>query len=282
MKEIVTLDSLYHEFKRIMKEESKFNPACEYYASNDTDRIYMMSKHFQEVARASYIGRSYNTRYKLTNGTRVFESTAAHTNLVMALVDGAISINSQMKQKLDKTYSYREIMEVVRIHDLPENRIGDWPDNGSRDETEKARLEDEYLKEYMLYYPADDPEFKKKVFKLFGEMNKQSSIAGRLIYTADKTAAIIATLTLDQLQMSPMMHINNKDASDRDKTEMSICDYCSTKGYRKASEMWTIDHFHIRGLNRFDDTGFFTAIIVMYTLLINGHWYQWREDDYRH
>jgi 5'-deoxynucleotidase YfbR-like HD superfamily hydrolase len=280
MKEIVTLIDLYHEYRRIMKEEAKINPACEFYACHEADPVYMMAKHIQEVTKASFVGRSYNVRYKLADCNQVFESVAAHTNLVIALIDGAMSINNQMKNKIKNSYSYREILEVARIHDLPENRIGDWPDNGSRDDAMKAMLEDEYLKEYLLYYPADTPEFKQHVLQLFNEMNNQSTPSGRLIYMADKTSAIIATLTLDLIQRSPMMHINNKDASERDKTEMNICDHCSVKGYRKASEMWTIDHFRLRKLNRFDDTGFFTAILVMYTLLINGRWYHWRELDY--
>ena len=52
-------------------------------------------------------------------------------------------------------------------------------------------------------------------------------------------------------------------------------------GFYKASEMWTIDHLKIRELIRLDDDGFFTALIVMYTLMVNGKWYSWREKDYR-
>lgn len=282
MKEIVTLIDLYQEFRRIMAKESKFNSACGTFAKNSSDTIYMMSKHLQEIARSSFVSRSYNSRYGLASGSIVFESVAAHTNLVMALVDGAISISSKLRKKVEESYALREVYEVIRIHDLPENRIGDWPDNGSCDDAEKARLENEYLQEYSLYYPADTPEFKQRVLKLFKEMNEQSSPAGRLIYVADKTAAIIATLTLDLTKHSPMMYDNDKNASEHDKTEMSICDFADHRGYRKASEMWTIDYLHIRGLNRFDDTGFFTAIIVMCTLLTNGHWYHWREFDYTH
>lgn len=284
MKEIVTLIDLYQEFRRIMKEESKFNPACEYYASHDIDPIYMMSKHISEVCKASFVGRSYNMRYGLTECNQVFESVGAHTNLVIALIEGAMFIDGRVRENIKDSYSYRDILEVARIHDLPENRIGDWPDNGDRDEELKAKLEDEYLKEYLLYYPTDEPKFKENVLKLFKEMGDQSSPAGRLIYMADKVSAIIATLTLDLLQHSPCMRYNNKDKSERDMVEMNICDYVDNpayrNGYRKASEMWTIDHLRLRKLNRFDDTGFFTAILVMYTLLINGRWYHWRELDY--
>jgi hypothetical protein len=45
--------------------------------------------------------------------------------------------------------------------------------------------------------------------------------------------------------------------------------------------MWAIDYFKMRELEQYDDTGYFTALIVAYTLAVNGHWYIWRDHDYR-
>ena len=44
--------------------------------------------------------------------------------------------------------------------------------------------------------------------------------------------------------------------------------------------MWAVDFFKMRKFNELDGSGFFTAIIVMYTLIVKGHWYTWREKDY--
>lgn len=48
-----------------------------------------------------------------------------------------------------------------------------------------------------------------------------------------------------------------------------------------ASEMWAIDYFKERGIINYDETGYFTSLVVMVTLMMNnGKWYQWREQDY--
>ena len=39
-------------------------------------------------------------------------------------------------------------------------------------------------------------------------------------------------------------------------------------------------YLQMRKLVQYDDTGFFTALIVMYTLQIHNYWYSWREADY--
>lgn len=286
MNEIYDIPGLSYEFQRIMHQEAKYNPACESYSHVAIDPIYLTTRQIYEVAKSSFILRSYINRYNLSDDALTHESVAAHTNLVAMLVDRAIAHNADFAKKLE--YSYREIMEAIRIHDLPENEIGDLPDNGSQDEGKKRELEKAYFnKKYATNYPADEYVFGQRVMRLFESINNQDSFASRLIYSADKAAAIIATLTYDSTDAifdikvpTPLMYENDVRASARDKTEMHICDFTSKGGGHKASEMWTIDHFHIRKLSRFDETGYFTAIIVMYTLLSNGHWYEWREQDY--
>ena len=60
---------------------------------------------------------------------------------------------------------------------------------------------------------------------------------------------------------------------------MRICERLDGN-YRRASEMWTIDYLKLRRRIQFDDSGFFTSILVMYTLMVNKTWYNWRERDY--
>ena len=60
---------------------------------------------------------------------------------------------------------------------------------------------------------------------------------------------------------------------------MFICDYCEN-GYYKASEMWANDYFMTRKIWQHDIFGFATALLIMITLIINGKWYKWREQEY--
>lgn len=60
---------------------------------------------------------------------------------------------------------------------------------------------------------------------------------------------------------------------------MKMCERVTDYAY-KASEMWTIDYLKIRKIVDLDTSFFFTAIVVMATLLVNKKWYDWREKDY--
>ena len=157
----------------------------------------------------------------------------------------------------------------------------DIPDNDSFDREAKITTERTYHIEFDSCYPRKHHNFRHNVAKLLREMEDKSSATGRLLYVADKTAANIITLTYDMVGCPPMLPDNYANASPRDKEEMALCDYVSPEGYHLASEMWAVDFFHCRKLYQYDDTGFFTALIIMCTLLVHNHWYQWREREYR-
>ena len=190
-----------------------------------------------------------------------------------------------VRSEMDE-YSYREIIEAIRRHDLPENVIGDIPDNGNRNDQELAIIERKYQEQYSKYCTWNDVEFEENVLSLLDQANEKDTFLGRFIYLADKISAILEVLSYDLANQAnrsirkPMMHISSKNASNYDKKEMEVCDY-SKNGFRKASEMWTVDFFKIRKMPQYDDTGYFTAIVVIATLYVKGgQWYNWRYDDY--
>ena len=287
--------NLSQEYQRIMRKEFELRCRTLGYAWSDGNMFVNMSSEVRnltwrifEVAKSSFVVRSYIERYGLDLADFAHESVAAHTNLVSALVDSALIYEygpdfgqpgSEWPLTIDG-FSYREIMETVRLHDLPENEMGDAPDNGARDEAKKEAEENEYFYSYTESYPVRDTDFKQGVRRLMLAMQDRNSPTGRLLYLADKTAAILATLAYDQRGYSPMMSVGEPSASPRDLEEMKMCDFSTENGLCKASEMWTIDHFHIRRIIDLDDTGFFTAVVVMGTLMTNGRWYDWREKDY--
>lgn len=282
-------------YQEVMENEIKIRPRHNPNAAFGTkasilmcaaEFFYLVARIY-EYARSSFVSRSYNSIYNLYSKDFVYESVAAHTNLVASVMTAALDFRygygfgteSQLDFRTDDGYSYREIMETVRLHDLAENETGDSPDNGTRNEDEKKRLELHYLKGFLNSYAASEERLKDKVFNLFQGMQEQSSDTGKMLYLADKVSALIVTISLDYLQHPPLILENSPYASDRDREEMKKCDFSCGHAY-KASEMWAIDFFLMRKLVDLDTDFFFTALIVMITLIVNGQWYSWREANY--
>jgi hypothetical protein len=152
----------------------------------------------------------------------------------------------------------------------------------------KFSKEMQYHKNFSSLYPSREVSFSQNIDRLFVEMEEKSSWAGRLLYSADKISAIIITLQLDEIGSPPLMEKNAEEASRRDKAEMEICENPISRTnrhghkttYYRASEMWTMDWLKIRNLVQYDDSLFFTALVVMRTLQVNRKWYKWREKDY--
>lgn len=287
---------MFEEYKKIIESELKLRGIEYPYGENGRILPVNYEAFFQgylypsvwqifEVAKSAFISRSYNSRYFLCGDETVYESVSAHTNLVSAIGRWAFeAYKIYIADKVDELpwfydgYTYMEIEEAIRLHDLSENEIGDIPDNGSRDETEKNLIEMAYYKKYADKYPS--PLLRKHVLELLEQMQSKSSLVGRMIYLSDKVAALIITLCLDQMDDSPLTHFESPFISERDVEEMKICDVVLNGNKYRASEMWTIDFFKMRELCQYDDTMYFTALIVAATLETHLRWYNWRKADY--
>lgn len=242
-----------------------------------------------EIAYSSLVLRSYNTRYGITCYSSAFESVAAHTNLMIAIIDRIWDLVYKGFVNHDG-FSYREVTEVARRHDLPENIIGDIPDNGERNETDKLVFEKKYFHSFSNMAMDSIQEGTRRRFRfrflseenvsmLLTDLERRKTETGRLIYSADKASALIMTLCYDYCGLSPMMSKDDPKASLRDLEEMEMCDYTENNRYR-ASEMWAIDYFEKRHINQYDDYGVFSRLIIMATLVVNYRWYHWREKCY--
>lgn len=276
---------LLEQYNQIMENERALT--SKEYLIPDASRIYDNLVQIIEVAKQSTISRSFNVRYNVTKERSALESVSAHTNLMQEILDKSLTYiygpffgepGSEYPLTADH-FSYREIVHACKQHDLPENTIGDIPDNGDRNDEVKAAVEKDYWVEYNSHYRESERLFARSVCKLLANMRDKQGETGRLLYAADKTSALIIVLTYDLLGLNPKMHFTDVLASERDIIEMHFCDYCQ-EGYYRASEMWTIDFLRLRKINQYDDSGYFTALIVMLTLLVNGRWYNWREHDY--
>lgn len=256
--------------------------------------------YLMQVARSSLTPRGYSVPYGLlyqhaahiwqddTETPVVLESVAAHTNLMSAMLDLALArtygqLFGDTSESLwaNDGHTYREIMRAAHLHDLPENLIGDLLDNGSINEAVKAQQEQDYFENMRVNFSPRTLGLQLRAENLVKEMAQDDpqSKAGRLLKLADKSSAVLMCLLLDAVGQSPMLGMDAPQLSPRDRAEMEMCDYVAGDR-RRASEMWTADLFNIRRFVRCDDTGFFTALIIMATLMVHGQWYSWRQKLY--
>lgn len=251
------------------------------------EMIYNVVWRIFEICKLNFVPRSYNSSYGLDDSEIVYESVGAHTNLALNIMEHAISFcYGEDFGRLEEAsffsvdgYSYRDMVEVMMLHDLAENMFGDVPDNGDRNEALKDYEEFKYIKKYVSTFPDAEHTRKANILDLFRDMQRHNNSTGRLLYLSDKVAALIVTLCLDAMGHAPILSPSSKYASMRDRQEMDVCDFCLNGKYR-ASEMWAIDYFEMRYIVELDRTFFFTAIVAMATLMVNGRWYSWREKDY--
>lgn len=269
------------QYYSIMAEEA--NLSSHLWDIPEAKEMWNAALQIAEYATASTVLRSYNWNYGLADASArtTFESDGGHTNLMSAIVDRVLSYRYGPNLRYTEDgYTYREVMEAVRRHDLPENKTGDTPDNGARDENAKIEAEHVYQLRFSQLSPSRELESEKRILRLLTEMESKASPTGKLLYTADKISAVIAVLFCDSLGNYPVKQIIDDDLTPHDIKAMRSCDIEIRYHTYLASEMWTIDYFRTRRLVRYDDTGFITALLVMYTLQTHGHWYTWREQEY--
>ena len=249
----------------------------------DAEEAGQTAARLLETADNSFVKRGYNTKYHVSGYAVMAESVGAHTNLVSDIMRKYLRYEYADDTETEDGYDFLTVLEAAGRHDLPENETGDIPDDGRRDEAAKRATEAKYLRWYSSLAPSRDIDFEKNVAKLLYEMEEKSSVTGRALYMADKISALIITLCLsakDNLA-TPYITMDDPSASARDLEEIEIIRQAdgdmNPRRHFKAAEMWAVDYFISREIEQYDDSGFFTALVVMTTLLLNNsEWYQWR------
>lgn len=275
----ILTNEIKSEYHRIMKAEANIahHMWCHSWHYPYAAEMWGTAIQILDVARLSFVPRSYNKRYGLSRAKIAYESVGAHTYLALSIFNAWHNYEYGPYRELSHRYNCEE---ALRRHDLPEIAIGDIPDAGERDESAKIAAERNYFESYSSFSPLSNKNIDEAVNKMLYDMEEKTSHLGRSIYVADKISALIITLACDKIGIPPKMKPSCKHASPRDRYEMSLCDY-RIDGACYASEMWAIDYLKARLLNQYDDKGYYTALLVMCTLLVNGgEWYSWREADY--
>ena len=268
-------------YDRIMAEEAKLSH--DPWDIPEASEMWNTVKQITEYATASTVLRSYVWNYGLCDedARTTHESDAGHTNLMSAIIDCALCyIYGPEANYTEDGYTYREVMEAVRRHDLPENLTGDIPDDGARDEFAKAEADAKYQREFSQFSPSRNANSEKKILRLLEEMEGKTSPTGKLLYLADKVSATLMALCYNSQYQAPHKAITAENITLREIEGMRLCDEEYSRNTYYASEIWTVDYFKSRRLVKYDDTGFITALLVMYTLQVRHDWYSWREQEY--
>ena len=283
--DIKTYD-LFNEYDNALAGEEKISGGSFNVPTCPAREVLGIVQQLECVAKSNTVLRCCSTRYGSFDPSQIGpETVAAHTNLLQVIVDRVLAYyyGPLFTATHDGNFTYREIMEVIRRHDLPENVIGDIADNGNRDDVNLRHIEQSYLYNFAKASPKRDVNSEEKIRLLQYNMDNQLGFTGQLLYAADKMSAIFATLEYDCNGASPTMSTAFKGASRKEAKAMELCGFYSTSGQDKicrASEMWTINYFKFRKLYQYDSTGLITAILIMKSIITNGKWYSWRKADY--
>lgn len=287
---------IYSEYLRILDKELDMRHAPVPHGFmpklHDPEYFLRVAQRIIDVAENSNILRCRSGMGHLTTDVEAYESDGSHTNLVSATTDAALDF--EYGWGIDPpNYTRKEFGESVRLHDLPENVSGDMPNNNSAIVPKKNRIEGEYYdKAVRCYYdPYEVGESIVHMRRLLAELAALGEAVknytdytpeSRIFYGADKLAAIIDTLNGDRRGDLPHAGYNDPDITDINHKEMDLCELRHPKyGDYLLSEIWTVDFLYARELTRYDDTGFFTGLLIMTTLLCHkGKWYHWRENQY--
>lgn len=283
MNELIDCREKYLE---VMEEERKLAENSGFVVV-EPEEAYGTVQRLVEVMGLSFVSRGYNKKYHVSNSNEKFETVAAHTNLATSLLMGFL----RWRYASDTTrtadgFSFFSVIEAIKRHDLPENKTGDISDDGNRDEDEKIRVEQAYQCEYSKMAPYRDAKFEIEVLRLLKIMEQHGRPGtGRALYLSDKVSALLITLYLNEIGRPPYATVNTKGITRRDIDEMKIIcrnnPSAKTKTRFLVSEMWAVDYFKSRKIINYDETGYFTSLIVMATLMMNGgKWYLWREQWY--
>lgn len=270
-------DYILQQYQKALKKEQLYVPIS-------PEELYNTMWQLTEFASLSLVPRSYNTRYLLTSDSTSYESVAGHTFLMGKIMDTELLFlyGPNFKCTIDG-FTYYEVAEAIRRHDLPENVIGDKADNGNRDNKNLANIENRYWRDFSRHSPSREIDSEKKIRFLLQDQNSTfSTTTGKSIHAADKASAVFMNLCLEEKGHPPIMHLDHFDASEEERRQMQRCERhieFDDLVFCYASEMWTMSFFD-RGTYKMDYKRYFTALIIMKTIAVTGKWYSWREENH--
>lgn len=205
------------------------------------------------------------------------ESIAAHSALTEAFFERALieyygedfGEPNAKKQKTEDGYSYREAMEAARIYSLHQIQ-------GDKSANEEEPI---FYGKYVGGY-GRGALFAQNVVKLLESKKNPTTQTEKMLYLAANAATIFYALSRDRNNDGFVIERGHPWLNDKEKAAL-IKLPTHTGNHVKVSQFLLYKYFKMDQLTLLDDTGFFTAIIIQYTLNVYGFWPAWREDDYK-
>ena len=198
-------------------------------------------------------------------GVKMHESNSSHTNLTLSILDAALIYlfggDDYDLVNLPEGYDYRDIINTAKRLNLFYNKF----ENPTPEQIQKYEIT------HSLYVPSWNERRELEIKRLLRETRGQSSEIGRIIFLSDIVADIVYHTESNVLD--PVIVASRKIAKD----ESVHYDYKYRGGFY-VSEILAKEYFD--KFAKYDDHGFFTAIVVMITLQTNGRWFSWREELY--
>ncbi|MBO7561241.1 hypothetical protein J6T21_04450 [Candidatus Saccharibacteria bacterium] len=224
------------------------------------------------------------------------ESIAAHTNTMMAIYDAFRDVLSRHTFRYDKLV----FMTAIRKHDLAENTYLGYPDNHYHDfeRVERDLNEANFFMKFDRYVPRSGMDDYKKANQLIEESRALNTPDGKAFHLCDKLAMIINPLTAYRNYLSECVTYGRKEPVVNPPINFTYAEDSRPTPEEKlilkairnnslpsmpipAYELYTGDYLEVSKMYRYDDFGFFTNILIAYTLATTGRWYNWRETTYR-
>lgn len=160
-----------------------------------------------------------------------------------------------------------DYLDMLRLHEMGENVLGDWPDNGNRDEKAKDQAEFAYLSTYLKFYPDA---YRDKMLIIFKEMQTKATERGRTLYCLDKTEAILQNLIYEAQGRGG--DLDKRLTFIAESTTRDQWEYEMT-GSTKPADMWSFGFF--KKCAEYEHIKVFKDIIIAAALDIRGEPFAW-------
>lgn len=162
-------------------------------------------------------------------------------------------------------------ISLTMFHDLAENETGDIPDDGRRDQQEKAIVEKRFMREFACHFPTDSGETLISLFGRFDDALDASTIPR----VAEKSEAL-SRATLYEANGS-IGYLSYKEEYYSSITDQDANAAKATNSEHQL-DIWTFRFIQqFRGKPSFKE--FFGEVLVGTMTARNGEVFPWCEDD---
>lgn len=236
------------------------------------ERYRQIWRNYAALKRQCQIMRSGYARLGIYPGTTDGKVEPFRSESVAEHVLGTLILLDEVAMFCPELITDTELLRGVRLllhHELGEAEIGDLPDDGRRDETQKDKAE---LSAVMCYCQKLPGEYGAALTFDFVKFQQRCSKLAQAIYCIDKIEAVLQGLIFEQddrgdLDGSPEIV---ESLSEQDKRYM-----------RQTGSKKLVDNFGAHFLDLiqgFECAPVFRAILRAAVEDVRGEWFAWAED----